>query len=402
MSSTNTLAIHSHSHELRELHQPKSHPSSYPGRTLSTSSKSSVLRVPGVAVADDHERRSALEPTQTNGSFSSRRSNTGVVASDIAIPAISAIPTPQAATATTTVIPSRANLIVFQVSLVNFLVSMSTGVVIIALPRMAVDLSLEERLYLWPASVFGLTTGSALLISGTLADVIGARPVELLAITLLGAFTLACGLSSNGIQLVLFRAFQGIAEAMHLPCSVSLVARYVPSGPRRNSSFACLGLSAPLGFSVGLVLGGVLVGTIGWRAGFYIPGAVMLVQALTSFRLIPRAESLPAREILHKLKSETDWIGAAIASAGLAMFSYVLAILSTDIDNIRRPSSIAMLVLSVCLMIFFPVWINMQERKCRPALVPNYLWKNVPFSTICLLTLFAWGFTEAMELFASL
>ena len=217
---------------------------------------------------------------------------------------------------------------------------------------------------------------------------------------MLGVFTLSCGLASTGIQLVMFRAFQGIATAMHVPCSVSLVTRYVPSGRKRNIGFACLGLSMPLGFSLGLVLGGVLVDTVGWRVGFYIAGAVMVAQAIVSFRLIPADDR--SEQVLSKLKTEIDWIGVLIASAGIAMFSYVLAILSTDSNNIQQPSAIAMLTISIMLLVVFPFWIRHQEKNNRPALVPNYLWKNKAFSSICALTVLTWGVQNSMELFASL
>lgn len=147
--------------------------------------------------------------------------------------------------------------------MINFLTSTSPGLIVVGLPRIASDLELPERLYLWPTSVFGLTAGAVLLPAGAIADVVGARIVELAGIGALGAFTLGCGWAATGIQLVMFRAFQGIAIAMHMPASVSLVTRFVPSGKKRNIGFACLGLSQPLGFSVGLVLGGVLVDTNG-------------------------------------------------------------------------------------------------------------------------------------------
>lgn len=295
---------------------------------------------------------------------------------------------------------ARANLIIFQVSLINFLTSVSTGMVTVGLPQIASDLRLAEKLYLWPSSVFGLTAGAAMLPAGAIADVIGPRSMELVGVTLLGAFTLSCGLTSTGIQFVMFRAFQGVAIAMHLPCSVSLVTRYVPSGKRRNIGFACLGLSMPLGFSVGLVLGGVLIDTIGWRVGFYIAGAIMLVQAGVSSRIIP-ADVRP-ENVLSKLKTDVDWVGATIACGGLAMLSYVLAILSTDSNNMKDSSAIAMLTISVVHLVVFPFWMWHQEKHGRPALIPNYLWKNKTFSCVCALTVLTWGVMNSMELFASL
>jgi hypothetical protein len=142
------------------------------------------------------------------------------------------------------------------------------------------------------------------------------------------------------------------------------------------------------------------VDTIGWRFGYYIAGGVILVQAAVGLKVIPPVKK--PQNVMSKLLTEIDWLGALIACASLAMFSYVLAILSADSNNIRLPSSIAMLVTSIALMILFPLWMRFQERGGRPALVPNSLWRNLPFSSICALTVLTWGVQNSMELFSSL
>lgn len=295
---------------------------------------------------------------------------------------------------------ARANLVILQLCLINFLTSVTSGLMVTGLPRIAADLALPQQLYLWPSSVFGLTCGSSLLLAGAIADVLGPRTVDLFGCFLLGIFTLACGVSRTGIELVVFRALQGIGSAIHRPCSVALISQYVPSGKQRNMGFACLGLSMPLGFSVGLVVGGILVDSIGWRFGYYITSAITFVQVAAGFKIMPPDVKVP--NVLARLKSDIDWIGAFLASTGLAVFSYVLAILSSDSDNMKKPSSIIMLVISVALMVAFPFWMRFQERRGRPGLVPNYLWKSLPFSTICALCVLTWGVQESMELFSSL
>lgn len=187
---------------------------------------------------------------------------------------------------------------------------------------------------------------------------------------------------------------------MHLPCAVSLVTQYVPSGKRRNLGFAFLGLSLPLGFSVGLVLGGVLVDTIGWRYGFHIAGSVVILQSAVGLKLIP-ADRRP-QDVMQKIRTDIDWVGAFISCSGLAMFSYVLALLSADSNNMKKPSSIAMLTISVALMVAFPFWMRWQDSRSKPALIPNHLWKNLPFTCVCVLTTLTWGVMNSMELFSSL
>jgi MFS family permease len=218
---------------------------------------------------------------------------------------------------------------ILQPSTINFFASYASGIITVGLPVIASSLSLERSLYLWPSSVYSLTSGAALLIAGAVTDIIGARHVEVFGISLLGAFILACGFAQTGIQLVVFRALQGIALAMHIPASVSIIATAVPAGRSRNIGFGCLGLSLPLGYSFGMVTSGIMIEKIGWQSGFYLSGGVILLAAAVSWVTLPKvkgaAEGLRLAQLVKKLGKEVDWVGGVIAGSGLALLSYVLA-----------------------------------------------------------------------------
>lgn len=222
----------------------------------------------------------------------------------------------------------RTIFIIFTPSFVGFMASFTNGIITVGLPIIARSISLERSLYLWPSSVYGLTSGAALLIAGSIADIVGARAVELVGITLLGILTLSCGFAQSGAQLVVFRALQGIALAMHLPASVAIITGAVPSGRARNLGFACLGFSQPLGFAVGLVLSGIMIQRAGWRSGFYLAGGCTLAVAVAALWTLPKLPSQNkdgAVALLRKVAKEIDWIGGIISSGGLAILSYVLA-----------------------------------------------------------------------------
>jgi MFS family permease len=222
----------------------------------------------------------------------------------------------------------RLILTIFVPSLIGFWASFTNGIITVGLPVIARSISLERALYLWPQSVYGLTSGATLLIAGSVADIVGARSVEMVGIFLLGAMTLACGFSQTGVQLVVFRAIQGVALAMHLPASVSIITAAVPTGKARNLGFACLGMSQPLGFSVGLVLSGIMIEEVGWRSGFYLSGGATLVAAIAAYWALPKvntAVTAGSRSIWERLRNDVDWIGGLIASGGLAILAYVLA-----------------------------------------------------------------------------
>lgn len=229
--------------------------------------------------------------------------------------------------------PPRSTLeVVFTIampSFVGFLASFTNGLITVGLPDIANSLALDRALYLWPSSVYGLTSGASLLIAGSVADIVGARPVELVGIAMMGLFALACGLATSGEQLVVFRALQGVGLAMHLPSSVALIAGAVPSGRARNFGFASLGFSQPLGFGVGLVISGILIEKVGWRSGFYLSGGATLLAAIGAIWTIPKLETPETQGggigLIKKVGKDIDWVGGFISSAGLATLAYVLA-----------------------------------------------------------------------------
>ena len=122
----------------------------------------------------------------------------------------------------------------------------------------------------------------------------------------------------------MFRAMQGIAVSLCLPTSVSIVANAVPSGRKRNIGFSCLGFVQPIGFSLGMVLEGIILDTVGWRFSYYLCGSLSLALFVVSLWALP-GDSAIEGSVLSKLKKEVDWVGALVASTSLAVFSYILA-----------------------------------------------------------------------------
>jgi MFS family permease len=220
----------------------------------------------------------------------------------------------------------RKITLVFQLSAINFLASTVNGLITVGLPKIASDLNLPQELYFWPASVYGLATGSTLLLAGSAADIIGAPVIDLVGCFGLGIFLLGGGLAQTGTELVVFRAIQGVALSLHLSSSVGIVSDSFARGRSRNIAFSFLGLSQPLGFSVGLVAGGILVDTVGWRSGWYVGGGVTLLLSLLGLWTLPRPRSRISKpRDLLELKDQVDWVGAAIASTFMASLSYLLA-----------------------------------------------------------------------------
>lgn len=206
---------------------------------------------------------------------------------------------------TGTVVAVKTNLAIFiiaQLTVVTFMSSFSTGLITVAIPTMARDLSIPLQTYYWPLSVYGLTAGSLLLPVGAVAGVLGSRPIYLTGVFLLAVFIMASGLAENDIQLIMFRGMQGIAVALTLPTSVGIITNSIVPGRVRNIGFACTGLGMPLGFSAGSVLGGVFVATTSWRLGWYLCAGIIFAFFLVGIWSLPLdhlSESPSAHRKLH-------------------------------------------------------------------------------------------------------
>ena len=330
-------------------------------------------------------------------------------------------PEPSPPTARRIVSRARAVTVIATLAGINFLNTMGSGILIAALPRIATDTGLSPTLILWPAAVYALAAGCLLLVFGAAADAVGAKHVWVTGAFLFAALTLGVGLARTGLQLILFRTGLGVAIAMCLPTSVGLIAHTFPRESSSTSSgsgggastwrtvaFAMSGMGQPLGYAVGLVLGGVFTDTVGWRWAFYMMAIIAGCVACASVWSLPRVDPTAAgpasatKSRRRRLAEDVDWLGAAILSVALGMLLYVLAMTTTAYRRLGEPLNIALLALSLALLAVFPWWMARQVRLERPALIPNRLWRNAAFTSICVAVFFCWASLNGIEYFITL
>ena len=296
---------------------------------------------------------------------------------------------------------SQTGVIIACVTLITAISTLLNGAITVALPTLARELAIPPSLLLWPTSIQSLVTGCTLLICGSIADSVGSRLMYLTGSILQTGAILGCGLSRIGTQLIVFRGLGGIALSFCLPSAVSIITSSF-TGKRRDMAFASMGGGQPVGFSIGLALGGVLTDTIGWRWAFHL--AAILNAVIFSIALwgLPKSIDSPSgvsswATKVEKLKHEIDWIGALIASASLAMLSYAFATITGNTADIKEAKTLATLVIAFALIPLFVFWVGRQERLGRPAIIPNSLWRNKVFTTICLGVFLTWGSFNALE-----
>lgn len=70
--------------------------------------------------------------------------------------------------------------------------------------------------------------------------------------------------------------------------------------------------------------------------------------------------------------------------------------------NMSQPKNIVLLVISVLLLPVFSLWVRRQVKRQKAALIPNALWRNLPFLFICVAIFFTWAAFNAFQYISTL
>lgn len=201
------------------------------------------------------------------------------------------------------------------VSVAQFMLILDLTVVNVALPDLGTDLDLSRTAFTWAVSVYGLVFGGLMLLGGRLADVFGARPMILTGLVIFTLASLASGLAQNEILLIGGRVAQGAGAALLSPAALSAITS-IFHGEERNKALSVWASLGGIGFTAGVLIGGVLTAGPGWRWVFFInvPVGVVLLAAVRAVVQPRRHPDRAARRV--------DVLGAVTVTAATGSFIY--------------------------------------------------------------------------------
>src|SRR6202789_3831005 len=165
--------------------------------------------------------------------------------------------------------------------------ALDVSMVGVALPSIRPALGLSTASLQWIVSGYVLGYGGLLLLGGRAADLLGRRRVFLAALAVFAVASLFGGLVSSPELLIGARFVKGIAAAFTAPAGMSLLTTTFPEGPMRNRAFSIYSAFGGSGFSLGLVLSGLLT-AVSWRWTLLVPAPVALIVLAAGWKLIPR------------------------------------------------------------------------------------------------------------------
>ncbi|PWN47166.1 MFS general substrate transporter [Violaceomyces palustris] len=250
----------------------------------------------------------------------------------------------------------------------------------IALPSMSKSLGIKPTDTSWLMSSYALAFGGFLLLSGVLADRYGKRVIFVLGCSKLFLWSLAISFARNEVAAIVLRAFQGLGAAATVPAAVGCISIHF-QGKDRNVALSLFGGAGAVGFSTGLILGGLIEGSLGWRWIFRVIAIFAALVALASLWLFPKDERrLPGP------KPALDIWGAGLGTSGLVLLVFCLS--SGGVYGWGKAFIVALLVLSVASLAAF----TYAEKRVKNPLMPLTLWRlpNFGASWVCGLFLYCW------------
>ncbi|PHH70251.1 hypothetical protein CDD82_7242 [Ophiocordyceps australis] len=158
-------------------------------------------------------------------------------------------------------------------------------------------------------------------------------------------WTVATGFTQTFTMLVVGRAMQGFGASAFLPAGISILGRTYRPGPRKNLVFALYGAVAPIGFFVGIIVGGMSQDLLSWRWYFWLGGMIAGLCGLGTILTAPRDYAQARRANITM-----DWWGACTIVPGLMLFIYAITESSSASHGWASPAIVVTLVLGLIFL----------------------------------------------------
>ena len=234
---------------------------------------------------------------------------------------------------------------------------------------------LEGQTYV--TSGYLATLAAFLVLAGALGDYYGRRRMFLIGLIGFGATSLLCGLAPNLELLIVGRLAQGLAGALLVPGSLSIIT-HTFDGAGRARAFGLWAAATSAVATLGPPIGGILAEVAGWRSLFLINVPLVIAAVWLTTRFMDESRARDASRAF-------DWFGAIVAvfAVGGLSFGATRGYASQWHDEV----GIGAIGLGVVALLAFPILMTRHEHP----LVPLSLFRNRVFSTINLATLLIYG-----------
>jgi|SRR5690625_753158 len=244
-------------------------------------------------------------------------------------------------------------------------IGFDTTILTVALPVLTKELGASTTDLQWIMNIYILFLAAFLLSAGSMGDKYGRKKLLLIGLILFGLTSVMAGMSNSTEMLITARGLMGIAAAIMLPLTMSIVPTIFPTNERAKAiSIWAAGMG--VGLLIGPLIGGFLLENYRWESIFFVNLPIIIVTFIGVILLVPESKDNNA--------SKLDWLGMILSGFGLMLIVY--GITEGSEKGWFNLEILVTLTIGVCLLILFITY----ERKTNHPMLNITIFKNRRFT----------------------
>ncbi|HVV08523.1 MFS transporter [Amycolatopsis sp.] len=254
-----------------------------------------------------------------------------------------------------------------------FLVSMDNTIVNLALPALQRDFNTRVSSLQWTIDAYSLVVASLLMLSGSTADRVGRRRTFQTGLAVFTLGSLLCSVAPNVTLLIVFRMVQAVGGSMLNPVAMSIVTNTFTDARERARAIGIWAGVFGVSMALGPVVGGALVGAVGWRSIFWINVPFGVAALVLAAVFVPESKASRARRV--------DPVGQTLIFLILGVLTYgIIEAPQAGWLSAQTLGCFAFAVVAVAVLVPY------EKRRDEPLIDPRFF-SSAPFSGATLIAL---------------
>jgi EmrB/QacA subfamily drug resistance transporter len=256
-----------------------------------------------------------------------------------------------------------------------FITYLDSTILNVALPTLQRDLHASIAGLQWVTDAYLLVVASLLMLTGSTADRLGRKRLFLVGLAGFSLGSLLCSLAPNTGSLIALRALQGLGGSMLTPISLSIVRNTFDDPKERAQALGIWSAIFGVAAACGPVVGGLLVGSVGWRSIFWVNVPIGVAMIAATVRYVPESRAPRPRRV--------DVPGQLLMIVFLGSLTY--AVIQGPVSGWAAAPIIALFVVAAVSLAAFVV---VEQRQPEPLLEPRFF-RSRPFTGAAVIAVLA-------------
>jgi EmrB/QacA subfamily drug resistance transporter len=214
--------------------------------------------------------------------------------------------------------PAQRWLAMLGIGVGILMVTIDFSIVNISLPTLVRDLNTNFAAVQWVVLSYVLIITSLMLGVARLGDMYGKKRLYAWGVVVFTLGSLLCGLAANIGWLIVARAVQALGGVLIQSLGMAIITQIFPAN-ERGRALGVVGGIVSTGLALGPALGGLIIGTLGWRWIFLINVPLGFIGWVLVTRFIPTGEPVDK-------DARFDWSGALLLCAALTAYALAMTL----------------------------------------------------------------------------